>query len=70
MEAKRRLESDESPVCGVIPERIRIYPDGADAHEGRRAAPRTDISSRVRDASANASVEDLAAPATSRTTER
>jgi hypothetical protein len=66
MEAKRSLESDESAVCGVIPERIR-HPDGAGAHEGRRAPPRTDISVRVRDASANASVEDLA---TSRTKER
>ena len=70
METKRRLESDEWPVSGVIPERIRVYPDGADAHEGRRAAPRTAISMRMRDASANASVEDLAAPATSRTKER
>jgi hypothetical protein len=70
MEAKRRLESDESPVCGVIPERIRIYTDGADAHEGRRAAPRAENSMRMLDASANANVEDLAAPATSRTTER
>jgi hypothetical protein len=70
MEAMRSLESDGSPVCGGIPERIRVYPDGADAHEARRAAPRADISMRMRDASANASVEDLAAPATSRTKER
>jgi hypothetical protein len=70
MEAKRRLESDESPVCGVIPERIRIYTDGADAHEGRRPTPRTAISIRMWDTSTNANVGDLAAPATSRTTER
>jgi hypothetical protein len=70
MEAKRSLESDESLVCGVIPERIRVYTNGADAREGRRAAPRMGLAMRMRDASANAIVEDLAAPPMSRTTER
>ena len=69
MGAKRRLESGGSPV-GVIPERIRLYHDGAHAHEGRPAAPRADSSMRMRDAPVNANVEGLAAPATPWTKER
>jgi hypothetical protein len=70
MEAKRRLESGRSRVRGLTPERIRVHHDGTDAREGRRAAPVPVISMRMRDAAANANVDDLAAPATSRTKER
>jgi hypothetical protein len=40
METKPKMEPNESPVPGVIPEPIRVHHDSAAAYEGHHAAAR------------------------------